>query len=118
MNYLLPVQCGAPDLNKIFYSTFLNNSNNNINYENKQNFISDINKFNTDSSKLKIGSYLAGLFEGEGHLYFPELSKFKLGKFYPYIAITFPNKDYPLICKLQELFGGCLRFKIKENAIV
>nr|YP_009649313.1 LAGLIDADG endonuclease [Rhizopogon vinicolor]QDA23227.1 LAGLIDADG endonuclease [Rhizopogon vinicolor] len=105
-------------MNKIFYSTFLNNSNNNINYENKQNFISDINKFNTDSSKLKIGSYLAGLFEGEGHLYLPELSKFKLGKFYPYIAITFPNKDYPLLCKLQELFGGCLRFKTKENAIV
>lgn len=117
-NYLLPVQCGAPDLNKIFYSNFLNNSNNNIKYENRQNFISNINKFNTDFSKIKIGSYLAGLFEGDGHLYFPELTKLKIGKIYPYIAITFPSKDYPLICKLQELFGGRLRFKNTENVIV
>jgi hypothetical protein len=118
-NYLLPVQCGAPDLKKIFYSKFLNNLNNKLTYENKiQSSISDINNFNTDSSKIKLGSYLAGLFEGDGHLYLPENSKLKIGKFYPYIAITFPNKDYPLICKLHKLFGGNLRFKIKENAIV
>jgi hypothetical protein len=119
MNYLLPVQCGAPDLKKIFYSKFLNNLNNKLTDENKiQSSISEIYKFNTDSSKIKLGSYLAGLFEGDGHLYFPENSKIKIGKFYPYIAITFPNKDYPLICKLHKLFGGNLRFKIKENAIV
>jgi hypothetical protein len=39
-------------------------------------------------------------------------------KSYPYIAITFVNKDLPLVNKLLELFGGRLRFKIKENAIV
>ena len=121
-NYLLPVQCGAPDLKKIFYSNFLNTLNNNLNYENIQSSINDINNFNADSSKInskiRIGSYLAGLFEGDGHLYLPEFSNLKIGKFYPYIAITFPNKDYPLICKLQKLFGGNLRFKIKENAIV
>ena len=119
-NYLLPVQCGAPDLKNIFYSNFLNTLNNNLNYENIQSSINDINNFNADSSKIKskirIGSYLAGLFEGEGYLYFPEFSKLKI--FYPYIAITFQIKDYPLICKLQNLFGGNLRFKIKENTIV
>lgn len=120
MNYLLPVQCGAPDLTKIFYSNFLNTLNNNQKYENIQSSINDITNFNADSSKIKskirIGSYLAGLFEGEGYLYFPEFSKLKI--FYPYIAITFQIKDFPLICKLQNLFGGNLRFKIKENTIV
>ena len=32
--------------------------------------------------------------------------------------ITFVNKDLPLINKFIELFGGRLRFKKKENAIV
>jgi hypothetical protein len=120
MNYLLPVQCGAPDLTQIFYSNFLNTLNNNLKYENIQSSINDITNFNADSSKIKskikIGSYLAGLFEGEGYLYFPEFSKFK--NFFPYIAINFKFKDYTLICKLQKLFGGNLRIKNKENTIV
>lgn len=67
-----------------------------------------------------IGSYLAGLFEGDGHIV---LSKSitvdsKVKNTSPYIAITFVNKDLPLINKLLEKFGGRLRFKNKENAIV
>ncbi len=67
-----------------------------------------------------IGSYLAGLFEGDGHIV---LSKSitvdsKLKNTSPYIAITFVNKDLPLINKLLEIFGGRLRFKNKENTIV
>lgn len=117
MNYLLPVQCGAPDLNKIFYSKFLNNLTNNLTYENNiQISISDKQKLNIDSFQTKLGSYLSGLFEGDGDLYFPENSK--ICKIYPYIAITFTNKDYPLICKLHKLIGGNLHLKIKENTIV
>jgi hypothetical protein len=67
-----------------------------------------------------IGSYLAGLFEGDGHIV---LSKSitvdsKVQNTSPYIAITFVNKDLPLINKLLEKFGGRLIFKNKENAIV
>lgn len=65
-----------------------------------------------------IGPYLAGLFEGDGHIYFSKVLNSKGKINYPYIAITFVNKDLPLINKLVEMFGGRLRFKIKENAIV
>jgi hypothetical protein len=119
MNYLLPVQCGAPDLNKIFYSKYLNNLNNNLTYENKiQSSISNINNFyiHSDYSKIKLGSYLTGLFEGNGYLYLP--SNKPLSKIYPYISITLANKDYPLIFKLSKLIGGNLRIKIKEKVIV
>ncbi len=68
-----------------------------------------------------LGHYLAGLVEGDGYI---SLSKAtiregsKVKNTSPYIAITFVNKDLPLINKLVEKFGGRLRFKTKENAIV
>ena len=63
-----------------------------------------------------LGPYLAGLFEGDGHIILPKFVNGKIS--YPYIAITFVNKDLPLINKLLELCGGRLRYKTKENAIV
>jgi hypothetical protein len=67
-----------------------------------------------------IGSYLAGLFEGDGHIVLSKsiTEDSKVLNTSPYIAITFVNKDLPLINKLLEKFGGRLRFKNKENAIV
>jgi hypothetical protein len=67
-----------------------------------------------------IGSYLAGLFEGDGHIILSESITVdsKVKNTSPYIAITFVNKDLPLINKLLEKYGGRLRFKNKENAIV
>jgi LAGLIDADG endonuclease len=75
---------------------------------------------NNSNKPESIGPYLAGLFEGDGHIVLSksiiEESKFKNTS--PSIAITFVNKDLPLINKLLEKFGGRLRFKDKENAIV
>lgn len=56
------------------------------------------------------------MLEGDGHIIIPQLLEGKTS--YPYIQITFVNKDLPLINKLVEMFGGRLRFKNKENAIV
>ena len=129
MNYLLPVQVGAPDYSKIlnkqcgtqtyFYSI--------VNFNNKfepgtallDSF--DLSNMQKNISKFKpndIGPYLAGLFEGDGHVNLSKIINSKGKISYPYLAITFVNKDLPLINKLVEMFGGRLRFKNKENAIV
>ena len=108
-NYMLPVLIGAPDyflnLNKqmiSFYSTITSNIVSNVKY----------------TSSQSIGPYLAGLIEGDGHIVLSKVINSKGKISYPYIAITFVNKDLPLINKLVEMFGGRLRFKNKENAIV
>ena len=67
-------------------------------------------KVNTSNS-YSIGSYLAGLFEGDGHIILSKVINSKGKIRYPYIAITFVNKDLPLINKLVEIYGGRLRFK-------
>lgn len=115
LNYLLPVQVGAPDyLNLLnnqmtcFYSIETNN--------NKFNLSSNFSHFKENITHPTLGPYLAGLFEGDGHIILSKLANGKIS--YPYIAITFVNKDLPLINKLVEMFGGRLRFKNKENAIV
>lgn len=115
MNYLLPVQVGAPDyknyLNKkltYFYSIakiytkvepIFNLSN--VNRKNAQptdpNFKTNV-----------IGPYLASLFEGDGHVSLSKIINSKGQISYPYLAITFVNKDLPLITKLLELYGGRL----------
>ena len=74
-----------------------------------------------DKENNYIYSYLAGLLEGDGHISLSKTINLAEGKSkisYPYIAITFVNKDLPLINKLVEVFGGRIRFKNKENAIV
>ena len=76
---------------------------------------------NNNSNKSEsIGPYLAGLFEGDGHIVLSKsiIENSKVKNTSPSIAITFVNKDLPLINKLLEKFGGRLRFKTKENAIV
>jgi hypothetical protein len=120
-NYFLPIHVGAPDyfkyLNKLltsFYSIDINNYNN-------LESSSDLSNIKDNTSKFhSIGPYLAGLFEGDGHIILSKKIKINSkGKIsYPYIAITFVNKDLPLVNKFIELFGGRLRFKNKENAIV
>jgi hypothetical protein len=122
MNYFLPIHVGAPDyfkyLNKLLTS-FYSIDNNSKNKESS----SDLSNLKENISNIhSIGPYLAGLFEGDGHIILSKkinskrLKACKISS--PYIAITFVNKDLPLVTKFIELFGGRLRFKNKENAIV
>ena len=43
----------------------------------------------TNSQSHSIGSYLAGLWEGDGHLYLPKVIDSNGKTTYPYLAITF-----------------------------
>ena len=125
-NYFLPVHIGAPDyldsLKKqmiCFYSidkikSHLSSAHSNI-------YLKGTDVSNTKEktyNSYSIGSYLAGLFEGDGDIIFSKVSNSKGKISYPYIAITFFNKDLPFIKKLVEIYGGRLGYKNKENAIV
>jgi hypothetical protein len=118
-NYFLPVHIGAPDyfeyLNKI--NLYFNSIDNN-NYNKIDSSLDFCNIKNNTSKFHRIGPYLAGLFEGDGHIILSKVINSKGKISYPYIAITFVNKDLPLVNKFIELFGGRLRIKTKENAIV
>jgi hypothetical protein len=73
---------------------------------------------NKETNSYNINSYLAGLFEGDGHIILSKVINSNGKISYPYLAITFVNKDLPLITILVKLYGGRLRFNNKENAIV
>jgi len=125
-NYFLPIHLGAPDYFKYLpawaYNLYCGDTssysieNNNYNHLASSSDLSNIkdNIFNFNS----IGPYLTGLFEADGHIYLSKQINSKGKITTQYIAITFVNKDLPLVNKFIELFGGRLRFKNKENAIV
>jgi Cytochrome C and Quinol oxidase polypeptide I/LAGLIDADG endonuclease len=142
-NYFLPIHLGAPDyfnylnnLNPLLLNTSrcANASTAIICFTNKNNNLSDSlpiysqesdsdekpTKNNNSNKSESIGPYLAGLFEGDGHIVLSKsiIENSKVKNTSPSIAITFINKDLPLINKLLKIFGGRLRFKDKENAIV
>jgi Cytochrome C and Quinol oxidase polypeptide I len=73
-NFLLPLIVGGPDMAKekdLFFNKHTFNSkkkNRYINKNNKNNMNNSINIKNTNIKNENINSYLAGLFEGDGHI--------------------------------------------------
>ena len=66
-----------------------------------------------------IGSYLAGLWEGDGHIWIPVTTHAPSGKKYtPHFAISFAEEEYPLVLKLKSLIGGSIRHKVENHAYV
>ncbi len=59
------------------------------------------------------GHYLAGLWEGDGHIWIP---KNKINS--PHFCITFHEKEYPLVQKQKNILGGFIRHKRKNSAYV
>jgi hypothetical protein len=65
----------------------------------------------------KLNSYLAGLYEGDGHIWIQNSNMKK--KHNPRFCITFGLKNEPLAKKLLDLIGsGFIRYKPKDNACV
>jgi hypothetical protein len=68
-------------------------------------------------NKIIFNSYLAGLFEGDGHIWMPKENTKK--RHNPKFCITFSLKNEPLAKKLLEIIGyGFIRYKPKDNACV
>jgi hypothetical protein len=99
-NYLLPIHIGAPDM------------------ANKKELLEFNRKYYSDNYEdNKFKEYLAGLFEGDGHIWIQKENQKK--KHNPRFCITFSLKNEPLAKKLLELIGsGCIRYKIQDNACV
>lgn len=69
------------------------------------------------TNKHTLRSYLAGLFEGDGHIWLPKDNKQKIHK--PRFCITFNLKNEPLAKKLHEIIGyGFIIYKPKNKACV
>jgi hypothetical protein len=114
MNFLMPLMVGGPDMAKnrpvfLFSSTFgvpksYNTSNN--------------GPCKDCSEPHKIFcSYLAGLFEGDGHIWIQNHIGSKAHN--PRFCITFSLKNEPLAkCLLDIIGSGFIRYKPKDNACV
>lgn len=65
-------------------------------------------KTNNDNNKSNLlGSYLAGLIEGDGCIIVPKWYRNEKGKLlYPQVKIVFVDKDIPLANKLKEILKG------------
>ena len=100
MNFLMPLMIGGPDMAK--KSGHLGK---NIRY------------YSNNLKDNKFKGYLAGLFEGDGHIWIQKPGEKK--KHNPRFCITFGMKNEPLAKKLLELIGsGFIRYKLQDNACV
>lgn len=100
MNFLLPLLVGGPDMAK----------KGPIVKEDKNVYVNTTYMFNKSS-------YLAGLFEGDGHIWISkDLTKKKHN---PRFCITFSLKNEPLAKKLLDIIQyGHIAYKPKDNACV
>jgi hypothetical protein len=102
-NFLLPLLVGGPDM--------ANEKGLGLNIK----YNTNLKDNNLKDNKLK--SYLAGLFEGAGHIWIQKSSEKK--KQNPRFSITFNMKNEPLAKKLLELIGsGFIRYKLQDNSCV
>jgi hypothetical protein len=93
-NYMVPVLIGAPDG-------------------------TSSKPFSTMPTESSLGAYLAGLWEGDGHIWISTTTHRPSGKRYtPHFCITFSALDHVLALKLQSILGGYLRDKTENNAYV
>lgn len=71
----------------------------------------------TNLSIFPIGSYLAGLIEGDGTIVVPKLERSAKGRLnYPCIQIVFQLKDFPLCAAIQKQLGYGSISKVKKSA--
>ena len=116
-NFLLPLLVGGPDMAKkkdlLFRSHVYNSKSKFIN----KRYYSTYYNNNKNKNNIWLNSYLAGLFEGDGHIWLPKDNMKK--RHNPRFCITFALNNEPLAKKLLSLIGyGFIRYKPKDNACV
>jgi LAGLIDADG endonuclease len=100
-NFLLPLLVGGPDMA---------NKKDLLGYKLSIKYFS-----NKENSNLN--SYLAGLFEGDGHIWIQ--NSYMKKKHNPRFCITFSSKNEQLAKKLLDIIGsGFIRYKLSHNACI
>lgn len=102
-NFLVPIMIGAPDKEVMFKenTSYGDIPTNHINYP------------------LKLNAYIAGQWEGDGHIWIPATERAPSGKLYhPHFCITFRDIELPLVKYLQIIIGGSIRHKKKNHAYI
>ena len=85
-------------------------------FNNIRKFLTCSKDNNNNKKEIHLASYLAGLFEGDGHI---SISKPGSKSNNLSLSITFHIKDLPLAVKLKEVIGfGWIRIKKEDNACV
>jgi hypothetical protein len=130
LNFFVPLLIGAADIqSKIIFNNYENDLKNNINTNCNTNLsrplagILNPTKDFPRREDSNLNSYLAGLFEGDGHIVISKGNHYnneKIAKIRKItIGITFNIKDLPLCEHLKFILGhGWIRIKDKENACV
>lgn len=104
-NFLMPLMVGGPDManKKAHLGGIINNKR----------------YFSTNVKNNNLNSYLAGLFEGDGHIWIQNIDAGDKKKHNPRFCITFNLKNEPLAKKLLGIIeSGFIRYKPKDNACV
>lgn len=97
LNFLLPLLVGGPDMAK-------------------KKALLEKRDYSVNLKISKFKGYLAGLFEGDGHIWIQKPSDKKQNSRF---CITFGMKNEPLAKRLLDLIGsGFLRYKLQDNACV
>lgn len=114
-NFLLPLMVGGPDMAKnrqvLLFSSIFGVA------PKSYNTSSNGPRYDYNGPNKIFGSYLAGLFEGDGHIWIQKLIGSKAHN--PRFCITFSLKNEALAKKLLEIIGsGFIRYKSKDNACV
>lgn len=120
MNFLLPLLVGGPDMAKLknISPRYMEITSNINSFNNIRKFYTEARNSNDNgnSKDIHLGSYLAGLFEGDGYI---SISKPGSKSNSLSLSITFHLKDLPWAKKLKEVTGfGWIRIKGEDNACV
>ena len=104
----MPLMVGGPDMAK--------------KKDSPRGIINNKRYYSTSGAPVKsnnFNSYLAGLFEGDGHIWIQNPGASDKKKHNPRFCITFSLKNEPLAKKLLDILeSGFIRYKTKDNACV
>lgn len=105
-NFLVPIMIGAPDKEVMFIVQ-------------RNTSLGDKDRGTDPSGHINQEAYIAGQWEGDGHIWIPATERAPSGKLYhPHFCITFRDIELPLVKYLQKIIGGSIRHKKENHAYV